>query len=105
MFPNPSAAVEHSTEDLTGVNLSLCPVLQILHLYLEPKSATDKQSLDMLEAMLNSWTIEEPFQELRLYAYYVNRFTRQGFANLLKTIGQIVEEWAHGSQEIGRAHV
>ena len=73
---------------------------------------TYERSLDMLKAMLYSWNTELAYQELGLVAYYECDWTRQGFADLLKTMGRVLEEWARGSpaksrvdREVSKRHL
>ena len=101
--PNPSLAVEHYTEVTTGLNLSVCSILQELRLFLDPELATDEQSLDMLKAMLSSWDVDVPLQHVHLAAYYEYEFTRQACADLFRKMGQILEGWIGGPPVPSRA--
>ena len=88
-------------------------MLKTLHLWLEPESMTDEQSLDMLEAMLNSWNAGVSPQ-VNLCAYTQECFTRQGFVELLREVGRVLEGWVHRSlvlipsslpEQVGEQHI
>ncbi|TBU43570.1 hypothetical protein BD309DRAFT_1019168 [Dichomitus squalens] len=83
--------VNLSTE---GIDLGLCSALERLDIWLGPESATDSdgQSLDMLKATLISWKPEVPLPIVHLHAYHEYHFTRQEFADLLGTVGRVVDE-------------
>ncbi|TBU37314.1 hypothetical protein BD309DRAFT_876683 [Dichomitus squalens] len=81
-----------TTEHTVDVDLSLCTTLERLDIGLDPELATNGQSLEKLEAMLNSWDSKLPLQVAYLQPDYEQDFTRQGFADLLATVGRVMEE-------------
>ncbi|TBU52255.1 hypothetical protein BD310DRAFT_940626 [Dichomitus squalens] len=81
-----------TTESTVGVDLSLCSTLDRFDIWLDPELVTEGQSLDKLKAMLDSWDSELPLQYVQLQPYYEQDFTRQGFADLLGTVGRVLEE-------------
>ncbi|TBU27022.1 hypothetical protein BD311DRAFT_761205 [Dichomitus squalens] len=81
-----------TTESTVGVDLSLCSTLERLDIFLGPELVTEGQSLDKLKAMLDSRDSKVPLQYVQLQPYYEQDFTRQGFADLLGTVGRVLEE-------------
>ncbi|TBU38944.1 hypothetical protein BD309DRAFT_970812 [Dichomitus squalens] len=86
-----------TTESTVGVDLSLCSTLDRFDIWLDPELVTEGQSLDKLKAMLDSWDSELPFQNVHLQPFYEQDFTRQGFTDLLATVGRVLEELLHDS--------
>ena len=78
-------------------------MLQTLRLHLGPDSVIDQQSLDALEAVLDSWDADVPSQNVRLSAYDEQEHTRQAFADFLYVMGRVLEPWAKGSQAATKA--
>ena len=68
-------------------------MLQELKIYLGTKIATDEQSLDMLEAILGSWDADVSQQDVFLFPFFQEDFTRQAYADLLRKMGQVLEGW------------
>ena len=95
--PNSSLSIEHYTEIPMSLNLSLCSMLHKLCLYLDPKIAIDEQSLDMLRSMLSLWDADVPLQRVYLSPNYECEFTRQAYADVLRTMGQVLEGWVGGN--------
>ena len=60
------------------------------------ESATDEESLDTLKAMLTSWHADVPQQDIRLLPV-CKMFTRQAYADLLRRMGPLLEEWHQSS--------
>ena len=71
-------------------------MLQELKIYLGTKIATDEQSLDMLEAILGSWDADVSQQDVFLFPFFQEDFTRQAYADLLRKMGQVLEGWLQG---------
>ncbi|TBU62328.1 hypothetical protein BD310DRAFT_988975 [Dichomitus squalens] len=90
--PPPFAPKPHDLR--LGIDLGLCSALERLDIWLGPESATDSdgQSLDMLKATLISWKPDVPLPIVHLHAYHEYHFTRQEFADLLGTVGRVVDE-------------
>ncbi|TBU31892.1 hypothetical protein BD311DRAFT_79785 [Dichomitus squalens] len=81
-----------TTKHTMGVDLSLCSTLERLEICLRPRALTEGRSLDKLKAMLNSWDPQVPLQNVHLRAYYEYNFTQQSFADLLGTVGLVLED-------------
>ncbi|TBU37319.1 hypothetical protein BD309DRAFT_1064087 [Dichomitus squalens] len=81
-----------TAEHTVGVDLSLCSTLERLDILLRLELITEGQSLDKLKAMLDSWDSEVPRRRIYLHAYPPSAFTRQGFADLIGTVGRVLEE-------------
>ncbi|TBU22514.1 hypothetical protein BD311DRAFT_675930 [Dichomitus squalens] len=86
-----------TTESPVGVDLSLCTMLERLDIDLGPELLTDGQSLDKLKAMPNSWDSAVPVRNIHLVPVIPSEFTRQCFADLLSTVGRVLEELFHDS--------
>ncbi|TBU22493.1 hypothetical protein BD311DRAFT_770286 [Dichomitus squalens] len=86
-----------TTESPAGVDLSLCSTLERLDIFLGPELVTEGQSLDKLKAMLDSWDSEVPRPRIHLVAFHGAHFTRKEFADLLSTVGRVLEELSHES--------
>ncbi|TBU36778.1 hypothetical protein BD309DRAFT_995454 [Dichomitus squalens] len=84
-------------ERTVGVDLSLCSTLEQLGISLGPEFATDGQSLDRFKAMLGSLGSEVPLRYVRLFANHEDVLTRQGFADILGTVGRVMEDLLHES--------
>ena len=72
-------------------------MLQKIRLFLNPESATDEESLDMLKAMLNSWDADGSQQNVHLSAHNHEEFTRQAFIDDLRPMAKVLENWGNGS--------
>ena len=105
MFLGSFLALGHSTEVSTSLELSCCPVLQTLHVYLTQESMTDQRLLLVLESVLNSWYADVGSQNVHLGAYNEHEFTRQAFADLLHTTTPALEGWTHSSPTPPRTDV
>lgn len=92
-----SLAIEHSTEVPTSLDLSLCSMLRDLSLFLGSEAVANEQSLEMIRTMLSSLDAEVPLQYLCLNAYFAVDFTRQAYADVLRTMGQVLKGRLHGS--------
>ncbi|TBU51322.1 hypothetical protein BD310DRAFT_1007146, partial [Dichomitus squalens] len=84
-----------TTESTVGVDLSLCSTLERLDIGLDPELVSDGKPFDNLKAMLNSWDSQVPVRDIHLDAYPSRAFTRKGFADLLGTVGRVLEELFH----------
>ena len=102
MFPRSFFASGHSAEIPMSLDLSRCSVLQTLHVYLARESITDERLLGMLDSMLDSWRADVRVQNVHLGAYNEHEFTRQAFADLLRTMTQALERWTHSSPTLPR---
>ena len=71
-------------------------MLQKLMVHLGTEIATDEHSLDMLKANLNSWDANVSQQDIFLFPFAQNDFTRQAYADLLRKMGQGLEGWLQG---------
>lgn len=58
----------------------------------------------MLEAMLNSWKAEVPFQYVRLCASFEKQCTRNDYADILVAVGRVLERWAADSALLSDTH-
>ena len=71
-------------------------MLQKLMIHLGTEIATDEQSLDMLEALLSSWDADVSQQDIFLFPFVQEDFTRPAYADLLRKMGQVLEGWLQG---------
>ena len=71
-------------------------MLRGLTILLGPEVATDEQCLDMLKASLSSWDPDVLQQDIFLFPFAQNDFTRQSYADLLRKMGEVLEGWLQG---------
>ncbi|TBU22500.1 hypothetical protein BD311DRAFT_770302 [Dichomitus squalens] len=89
--------VNPTTEHTMGIDLSLCSTLDRSYIWLGPEFVSDGKSLDILRAMLDTWQCVAPLRQIALAAVPQSDFTRQCFADLLVTVGRVLEDWLRGS--------
>nr|VWO97953.1 Thioredoxin reductase (EC [Ganoderma boninense] len=85
----------HSPEELPqggGIDLSSCVELRNLHFQLKPCFLVDTRSTDLVKAMLTAWKPQHP-SRLQISAYKYHQFTREGFADILRALGPIIDAW------------
>ena len=75
-------------------------MLELLGIWMHPESITDKKWLEMLREMLSSWNPDVPCRYIRLNAYFEHGFTREGFTDLLRTVGNVLEEFLSQSSSL-----
>ena len=88
----PTAVLNVSTLIGGGIDLSLSLELRSLHIQLTPAFPENLNSSVLVEEMLTAWTPQYP-SRLQLSAYKYHQFTRQGFADILRTLGPIIDAW------------
>ena len=87
------------TEAATDIDLSPCLTLERLEIKVLPGLAADAKAPSVLRAMLNSWTADVPSQVIRTLSYSEDSFTRREYADCLRAIGPVLEEWLDGTAE------
>ena len=82
-----------SMEFAANVDLSACLTLKWVQIEMLPEFMVDRKASEVLRAMLSSWRAEVPVQFVGITPYCHNWFTRQEYADLLSTVGRVLEEW------------
>ena len=75
-----------------GIKLGSCTGLEDLILHLAPEFSMSKHA-GFVKELLTSWTPQHSEPRLVFHPRYESQFTRQSFADVLRGVGMIAEEW------------
>ena len=92
------AGVNNRTSDqlldlAVDLDLSPCLKLERVGIQMLPGLADDEEIPGVLRALFNSWRAQVPLKTVCLIPYVEYAYTRQEYADILSTMGHILEEW------------
>ena len=82
-----------------GICLTRCSALERVGFATNPDFVTDDRSCGIVRGMLKSWRSDVSHRSIFLRARAPMKFTRQEYASLLSTLGNIIEECIGKTEE------